>query len=330
MAHREKPKSSGTDLRNYNMEHARQKGEKTKVSKKNTPRTAASVRLASRQSQRAKSSARAKQRQERNLQRKQTQYSRYSKRLQALEADAKKNPNNYRKGTWGANQLENARRLAAKYKTSPTHKDLKKQYPKVVPGQRVNEVGAKGGGKPSSGDPKTWPKGDVKKVKIQPKSESKTDKPGTPDTKGKITGIGPVKRDDPKFSKYTKALQDKKAADKKKADDDSARKYLDRVRGSRQEKNPQTRRYLKQLGYRNLTQYRFRDDPRFKNKIKEEQKRRLKNDQSPNKKKNQESLNQIRQNPAKPDKSPWTNKWLRHGVSGPTGDFGPPLSRDKA
>lgn len=329
MAHREKPKASGTDLRNYNMEHAQQKVKKTKVSKKNTPQTAASVRLASRQRQRAKSSARAKQRQERNLQRKQTQYSRYSKRLQALEADAKKNPNNYRKGTWGANQLANARRLAnqskpeqPKSKSSVNREELKKQSKTGM----SNIPPAEG----YVNNPDYGKKSKINRVKIQSKSESKADKPGTPDTKGKITGMGPVKRDDPKFSKYTKALQEKKAADKKKADDDSARKYLDRVRGSRQEKNPQTRRYLKQLGYRNLTQYRFRDDPRFKNKIKEEQKRRLKNDQSPNKKKNQKDLNEARQNPAKPNKSPWTNQYLRYGVSGPTGDFGSPRSWDKA
>ena len=42
--------------------------------------------------------------------------------------------------------------MSGKPKPMPTTAEIRAKNPKVVPGTRVNEIGAKGGGKPSSGD----------------------------------------------------------------------------------------------------------------------------------------------------------------------------------
>ena len=81
-------------------------------------------------------------------------------------------------------------------KPLPSTAEIRAKNPKVVPGTRVNEIGAKGGGKPSSGDLSMFK--DKKPATPTPTPQAKP-KMGSPDSKfiKKDKGVGFVKRGTP-------------------------------------------------------------------------------------------------------------------------------------
>ena len=94
-------------------------------------------------------------------------------------------------------------------KPMPTTAEIRAKNPKVVPGTRVNEIGAKGGGKPSSGDLSMF-----KDKKPEAKPEiSKFTKQGKPRTKAQMMaakriGSGTAKNPDTTIAQVKQSNQD--------------------------------------------------------------------------------------------------------------------------
>ena len=99
--------------------------------------------------------------------------------------------------------------MSGKPKPMPTTAEIRAKNPKVVPGTRVNEIGAKGGGKPSSGDLSMF-----KDKKPEAKPEiSKFTKQGKPRTKAQMMaakriGSGTAKNPDTTIAQVKQSNQD--------------------------------------------------------------------------------------------------------------------------
>ena len=95
--------------------------------------------------------------------------------------------------------------MSGKPKPMPTTAEIRAKNPKVVPGTRVNEIGAKGGGKPSSGD--------LSMFKDKKPEVSTMTKQGKPRTKAQMMaakriGSGTAKNPDTTIAQVKQSNQD--------------------------------------------------------------------------------------------------------------------------